>query len=216
MGLCCRMLDQHLVQCLFFLEVWFEFELTATHLPGRMNTLADDLSRNRLSHFLSKADAPDPAPTILQLACQDYSRNARDGHLLVGQRISLLLRSWTSRLNAQDILLIACTAAWLSQSQRTRLPRQTLLHAVHASNPANSSLNEICILPGHSNWNYLLPDHAPQPQLPQASDVISICWKREHGHSIPVHCKCAPPLQICPKLAIQPDMMMGLRSTRGT
>ena len=46
-GRSCR--DQpmmHLIHCLFFLEAWFGFELTATHLPGRENTLADDLSRN--------------------------------------------------------------------------------------------------------------------------------------------------------------------------
>ena len=55
----------HLVRCLFFLEAWHSFELVAAHLPGRENMLADDLSRNRLSAFLSKARFPDPLPTAL-------------------------------------------------------------------------------------------------------------------------------------------------------
>ena len=54
-----------LVRCLFFLEAWFDFELVAAHLPGRDNMLADDLSRNRLSNFLSKAQSPDPVPSTL-------------------------------------------------------------------------------------------------------------------------------------------------------
>ena len=54
----------HLLRCLFFFEAWFSFELVASYLPGRENVLADDLSRNRLTAFLSKAQSPDlePAP----------------------------------------------------------------------------------------------------------------------------------------------------------
>lgn len=51
-----------LIRCLFFLEAWFCFDIVAAHLPGRENMLADDLSRNRLSDFLSKAQSPDPRP----------------------------------------------------------------------------------------------------------------------------------------------------------
>ena len=51
------------IRCLFFLEVWFSFEMVASHLPGRENTLADDLSCNRWSVFLSKAHCLDEAPT---------------------------------------------------------------------------------------------------------------------------------------------------------
>ena len=57
-----------LIRCLFFLEAWFGFELVAAYLPGRTNTLADDLSRNRLSNFFSKAESPEPTPTLLQPA----------------------------------------------------------------------------------------------------------------------------------------------------
>ena len=65
-GRSCRDKDMMtLVRCLFFLEAWFSFELLALHLPGRENTLADDLSRNRLSAFLSKAIQPDSTPANL-------------------------------------------------------------------------------------------------------------------------------------------------------
>ena len=50
----------HLIRCLFFLEAWFGFELVAAHLPCRENMLADDLFRNYLSAFLSKAVTPGP------------------------------------------------------------------------------------------------------------------------------------------------------------
>ena len=64
----CRDQDMmNLIRCLFFLEAWFGFELTATHLLGRENTLADDLSRNRLSAFLSKVPSADPVPVPLPL-----------------------------------------------------------------------------------------------------------------------------------------------------
>ena len=44
----------HLLRCLFLVEAHFDLEITCTHLPGRYNGLADDLSRNRVSAFLSK------------------------------------------------------------------------------------------------------------------------------------------------------------------
>ena len=53
----------HLLRCLFFLEAYFEFELTAIHIPGVHNDLADDLSRDRLSSFLSKAPLADHLPS---------------------------------------------------------------------------------------------------------------------------------------------------------
>ena len=45
----------HLLRCLFFFEAHYQFELGAEYLPGVVNTLADDLSRNRSSSFLRKA-----------------------------------------------------------------------------------------------------------------------------------------------------------------
>ena len=57
-----------LIRCLFFYEACWCFELVATHLPGRENTLEDHLSHNRLSDFLSKAQSPDPAPAAMSPA----------------------------------------------------------------------------------------------------------------------------------------------------
>ena len=53
-----------LLRCLFFLEAHFQFQLSATHLPGALNERADDLSRNRLSSFHDKMPeaAPYPSP----------------------------------------------------------------------------------------------------------------------------------------------------------
>ena len=42
-----------LIRCLFFVEASFNFKLSATHLPGRLNTAADCLSRNRMSEFFN-------------------------------------------------------------------------------------------------------------------------------------------------------------------
>ena len=66
----------NLMRCLFFVEAWFEFETVAAHLPGRENSLADDLSRNRISAFLSKAQQPDRTPTALPLELPELLLNA--------------------------------------------------------------------------------------------------------------------------------------------
>ena len=58
----------HLIRGLVFFEARFSFELVATYLPGRENSLADDLSRDRLSVFLSKVQGHDPAPAFLHPA----------------------------------------------------------------------------------------------------------------------------------------------------
>ena len=60
-----------LLRCLFFIEAYFQFQLSAVHLPGDQNVQADDLSRNRLSAFHEKvpesSSLPSPIPpTLLQ------------------------------------------------------------------------------------------------------------------------------------------------------
>ena len=55
----------HLLRCLFFLEAFCQFELVASHVPGIYNGLADDLSRNRLSSFLSKIPQASKEPTAI-------------------------------------------------------------------------------------------------------------------------------------------------------
>ena len=53
----------HLLRCLFFCEARYECRLSAVYLPGVLNTLADDLSRDRRSSFLSKAPGMDKVPS---------------------------------------------------------------------------------------------------------------------------------------------------------
>ena len=64
-----KMLMQ-MLRGLFFIEAYFQFQLSAVHLPGIHNGLADDLSRNRLSFLLRKRggstdSTPSPIPVSL-------------------------------------------------------------------------------------------------------------------------------------------------------
>ncbi len=49
-----------LLRCLFFLEAHWQFLLTAVHLPGINNELADDLSRNRVAMFMARMPSATP------------------------------------------------------------------------------------------------------------------------------------------------------------
>ena len=52
-----------LLRSLFFLEAYFQFQLSATHIPGVQNVCADDLSRNRLPAFREKVPHADKYPS---------------------------------------------------------------------------------------------------------------------------------------------------------
>jgi len=63
---CCRDPDvMHLVRCLAFLRARVQFTLTATHIEGTRNVLADALSRDKLDLFLSHFPQANPDPTPL-------------------------------------------------------------------------------------------------------------------------------------------------------
>ena len=57
----------HMLRCLFFIEACYGFELSSAYIATRANHLADDLSRNNLSSFLSKVPlarkSPVPIPS---------------------------------------------------------------------------------------------------------------------------------------------------------
>jgi hypothetical protein len=62
----CR--DPNLMQmlrCLFFFEAHYQFELSARHIAGIENGLADDLSRNNLASFRAKSTNWDHEPTFI-------------------------------------------------------------------------------------------------------------------------------------------------------
>ena len=55
----------HLLRCLFFMEASFQFQLSASHIPGVNNILADLLSRNKLPLFLSKVTQANAEPAAI-------------------------------------------------------------------------------------------------------------------------------------------------------
>lgn len=57
----------HLLHCLFFIEADSRFSLSVVHIAGVANDLADDLSHNRPTAFLSMVPRARQLPTPLPL-----------------------------------------------------------------------------------------------------------------------------------------------------
>lgn len=93
-----------LIRCLFFLEARFSFDLIASHLPGRENMLADDLSL--VTAFLISSPRPScqtqPQP-LYHPSCRIYCWNMKVGHLRAGQGTSPLLQPRISELHKEDV-----------------------------------------------------------------------------------------------------------------
>lgn len=53
---------RHLLRCLFFFVATYDFTLTAVHIPDCCNILADAISRNNISLFLSSYPQANPRP----------------------------------------------------------------------------------------------------------------------------------------------------------
>lgn len=79
----------HLLRCLFFFEASFNFCVKAVHIPGAQNELADDLSRDRLSHFLQKSPSMHPEPCGIPQELRD----------LLFSPLDWTSPSWRSRFN---------------------------------------------------------------------------------------------------------------------
>ena len=101
----------HLLRCLFFMAARFHVRVKAVHIPGALNTAADALSRNNLSHFLQvvpeSAGHPTPIPPKL---------------------VDLLVRvqpDWTS-LRWEKLFSDCCKEDWLPQ-------RSERMHQANAS-----------------------------------------------------------------------------------
>ena len=81
----------HLLRDLLFIEAHFRFVITPRYIDTHANHLADDLSRNRVSSFLSKvphaAQTPVPVPAPLVGLLLDPKQT---GHLLNGAVSSAL------------------------------------------------------------------------------------------------------------------------------
>ena len=57
-----------LLRSLFFIEAKGQFKLSAIHIPGTHNDLADDLSRDRVAVFRAKKPEADPHPTVIPIS----------------------------------------------------------------------------------------------------------------------------------------------------
>ena len=57
----------HLLQCLFYASVRFDFRVTAQHTLGATNTAADALSRNNLHLFFIQVPHASSQPTVVPL-----------------------------------------------------------------------------------------------------------------------------------------------------
>ena len=55
----------HLLRCLWFFCAYFNITLTASHIPGASNTLADQLSRNLMVEFFKSCHDASRLPTLL-------------------------------------------------------------------------------------------------------------------------------------------------------
>ena len=74
----------HLLRCIFFFSAKYDFLLTAAHIPGRLNTLADAISRDNAASFLSlypqanRQATPIPPEFITKLLLEkpDWTSNA--------------------------------------------------------------------------------------------------------------------------------------------
>ena len=68
-GYSCIPQIMHLLWCLFFIRVHFQLSLHAVHTPGRLNSVADAVSRNNLSYLFTRvpmaAQAQDTIPQSL-------------------------------------------------------------------------------------------------------------------------------------------------------
>ena len=52
----------HMLRCLFFLEAKWDMRLTAVHVPGVENGIADAVSRNNLDVFFHLLPQANPTP----------------------------------------------------------------------------------------------------------------------------------------------------------
>ena len=81
----------HLLWCLLFVEARYDLEMTCTHILGRENDLADDISRNWMSTFLSKVPEASLQPTRVPMLLLN---------LLLDTSIDWLSPCWTNQFSS--------------------------------------------------------------------------------------------------------------------
>ena len=86
----------HLMRCLVFVTAKFNFVVSASHIKGTLNVLADALSRNNYKKFLSNYPQACPTPTKIPPPLVE---------LLITQRPDWISRHWTHLWNNIFMLL---------------------------------------------------------------------------------------------------------------
>ena len=135
-----------LMHCLFFIAAKYNLLLSAQHLPGPSNDIADALSRNRLHHFYSchPQACPHPTPIPQQLIA-----------LISHKKLDWTSQQWTKMFN--------------SIFSQPRITNQALLYMLKHTIPR--LLQQIRIQPSLSH-NRTLPQlissipSLPKPQTP--------------------------------------------------
>ena len=95
----------HLLRCLWFFCAYFNITLTASHIPGVANTLADQLSRNRMVDFFkSSHDAftlptPLPPPVLKIVSPEGPNWTSQSFNKLLTASIPQILSSEATTLN---------------------------------------------------------------------------------------------------------------------
>ena len=84
-------LAMHLVRCLAFFAVYFEYRIRAIRIPGRENGAADALSRNRLAQFCSQVQLAEAQPSPIPKELLD---------MLVHRRPNWTSPHWSIRFSA--------------------------------------------------------------------------------------------------------------------
>lgn len=97
----------HLLRCLVFIEAHHDCFIQPVYIDTKSNHLADDLSRNRLSSFLSKVPWFHQRIVIQRqcpTSCSIYSSTIkRTGHLRPGTVSSELFSTGSSPLHSEDV-----------------------------------------------------------------------------------------------------------------
>ncbi len=80
----------HLLRCLTFVEAHYRMHIDSIYIDTHANHLADDLSRNRLSSFLSKVPHADPLPSRVSQQLTD---------LLLDQQADWTSQAWRTQFS---------------------------------------------------------------------------------------------------------------------
>ena len=67
-----------LLRCLFFVEAYLQFQISASHVAGLHNGLADDLSRNRLPSFLKKKPDANVVSSVLPISLLQWLLSSQE------------------------------------------------------------------------------------------------------------------------------------------